>query len=118
MTAAFSLFLIFSVIGLPIALVMVIAGLAGAFTVGGIDFFEIIADRFYSGVSGFVLIAVPYFVFTAELMNRAKLTHRLVAFANSLFGRVPGALSHVNITVSVFFAGITGAAVTDTVAIG
>ena len=118
MTAAFSLFLIFSAIGLPIALVMVIAGLAGAFTVGGIDFFEIIADRFYSGVSGFVLIAVPYFVFTAELMNRAKLTHRLVAFANSLFGRVPGALSHVNITVSVFFAGITGAAVTDTVAIG
>ena len=118
MTAAISLFLIFSVIGLPIALVMVIAGLAGAFTVGGIDFFEIIADRFYSGVSGFVLIAVPYFVFTAELMNRAKLTHRLVAFANSLFGRVPGALSHVNITVSVFFAGITGAAVTDTVAIG
>ena len=118
MTAAFSLFLIFAVIGLPIALVMVIAGLAGAFTVGGIDFFEIIADRFYSGVSGFVLIAVPYFVFTAELMNRAKLTHRLVAFANSLFGRVPGALSHVNITVSVFFAGITGAAVTDTVAIG
>ena len=41
----------------------------------------------------------------------------MVAFANSLFGRVPGALSHVNIAVSVFFAGITGAAVTDTVAI-
>lgn len=115
---ALSFFVVFAVIGLPIALVMVVAGLAGAFTVGGIDFFEIIADRFYSGVSGFVLIAVPYFVFTAELMNRAQLTHRLVAFANSLFGRVPGALSHVNVTVSVFFAGITGAAVTDTVAIG
>jgi tripartite ATP-independent transporter DctM subunit len=61
---------------------------------------------------------VPYFIFTAELMNRAGLTDRLVTFANSLFGRVPGALSHVNITVSVFFAGITGAAITDTVAIG
>ena len=104
--------------GLPIALVMVITGLAGAVTVGGLDFLEIVADRFYAGVSGFVLIAIPYFIFTAELMNRAKLTDRLIAFASSLFGKVPGALSHVNVAVSVLFAGITGAAVTDTVAIG
>ena len=109
-------FLIF--VGVPIGLVMVAAGLAGAVSFGGIDFLEIIADRFTAGVSGFVLIAVPYFVFTAEVMNRSGLTDRMVAFANSLFGRVPGALSHVNIAVSVFFAGITGAAVTDTVAIG
>ena len=106
------------VIGLPIGLVMVAAGLAGAVSIGGLDFLEIVADRFYAGVSGFVLIAIPYFVFTAEVMNRSGLTERMVAFANSLFGRLPGALSHVNIVVSVFFAGITGAAVTDTVAIG
>jgi tripartite ATP-independent transporter DctM subunit len=117
-SAALAVFLVFALTGLPIALVMVVAGLTGAVTIGGIDYLEIIADRFYAGVSGFVLIAVPYFIFTAELMNRAGLTDRLVAFANSLFGRVPGALSHVNITVSVFFAGITGAAITDTVAIG
>ena len=118
MSAALTLFAVFALTGLPIALVMILSGLAGAFTVGGIDFLEIIADRFYAGVSGFVLIAVPYFIFTAELMNRAGITDRLIAFANNLFGRVPGALSHVNVTVSVFFAGITGAAVTDTVAIG
>ncbi len=118
MTAALGIFVVLALAGLPIALVMVASGLAGAYTIGGMDFFEIIADRFYAGVSGFVLIAVPYFIFTAELMNRAGLTDRLVAFSNSLFGRIPGALSHVNVTVSVFFAGITGAAVTDTVAIG
>jgi len=97
---------------------MVAAGLSGAISIGGIGFIEIIADRFYSGVAGFLLIAVPYFIFTAELMNRAKLTDRLVAFANSLFGKAPGALSHVNVIVSILFAGLTGAAVTDTVAIG
>lgn len=118
MSAALAVFAIFALASLPIGLVMVLSGLTGAVTIGGIDYLEIIADRFYAGVSGFVLIAVPYFIFTAELMNRAGLTDRLVAFANSLFGRVPGALSHVNVTVSVFFAGITGAAVTDTVAIG
>ncbi len=111
-------FFILMIIGLPVALVMVYTGLAGAVTIGGLDFLEIVADRFYAGVSGFVLIAIPYFVFTAELMNRANLTDRLIAFANSLFGRAPGALSHVNVAVSVLFAGITGAAVTDTVALG
>lgn len=118
MSWAAGAFMVLLTIGVPIGLVMVAAGLAGAVAIGGPDFLEIIADRFYAGVSGFVLIAVPYFVFTAEIMNRAGLTDRMVAFANSLFGRLPGALSHVNITVSVFFAGITGAAVTDTVAIG
>src|SRR5210317_1077368 len=111
-------FMVLAVIGLPIALVMIVAGLSGAISIGGIGFIEIIADRFYSGVAGFLLIAVPYFIFTAELMNRAKLTDRLVAFANSLFGKAPGALSHVNVIVSILFAGLTGAAVTDTVAIG
>ena len=113
-----TVFAVLVLAGLPIALVMIIAGLAGAVTVGGLDFLEIIADRFYAGVSGFVLIAIPYFIFTAELMNRAKLTDRLITFASSLFGKIPGALSHVNVAVSVLFAGITGAAVTDTVAIG
>jgi tripartite ATP-independent transporter DctM subunit len=117
-TLALIVFLVFALASLPIGLVMILSGLTGAVTIGGIDFLEIIADRYYAGVSGFVLIAIPYFIFTAELMNRAGLTDRLVAFANSLFGRVPGALSHVNVTVSIFFAGITGAAVTDTVAIG
>lgn len=118
MALALAVFVVLALAGLPIALVMVGAGLIGAVDIGGLDFLEILADRFYAGVAGFVLIAVPYFIFTAELMNRAGLTDRLVAFSNSLFGRVPGALSHVNVTVSVFFAGITGAAVTDTVAIG
>ena len=118
MIAASLIFVILLLTGLPIGLVMVASGLAGGVSFGGWDFLQIIAGRFFAGVSGFVLIAIPYFILTAELMNRAGLTDRLVAFSKSLFGRVPGALSHVNVMVSMLFAGITGAAVTDAVAIG
>jgi tripartite ATP-independent transporter DctM subunit len=118
MTLALLVFAILLLAGMPIAVVMVMSGLAGAVSIGGWGFLEIIADRMYSGVAGYVLIAVPYFIFTAELMNHAGLTERLIRFNNAVFGRVRGALSHVNITVSVFFAGLTGAAITDTVAIG
>jgi len=111
-------FVFLMLIGVPIGLVLTAAGLVGAVSIGGPDFLSIIADRFYSGVSGYVLIAVPYFIITAEIMNRAGLTDRLIAFAGSLFGRVPGALSHVNVTTCFLFAGLTGAAVTETAAIG
>ncbi len=116
--AALIVFVVLLLIGAPIALVMAMSGLAGAVSIGGPDFLAVIADRMFSGVSGFLLMAVPYFIFTAELMNQAGLTQRLIDFNNALLGRVRGALSHVNITTSLFFAGLTGAAITDTVAIG
>jgi tripartite ATP-independent transporter DctM subunit len=118
LTIALGVFFVLLLIGAPIALVMAFSGLAGAVSIGGIEFLEIIADRMFSGVGGFMLMAIPYFIFTAELMNRAGLTQQLIDFNNALLGRVRGALSHVNITTSVFFAGLTGAAITDTVAIG
>lgn len=118
MSAAAAVFVLLLLIGVPIALVMVFSGLAGAISLGGLAFLEILPDRMFSGVGGFLLMAVPYFIFTAELMNRAGLTQRLIDFNNALLGRVRGALSHVNITTSLFFAGLTGAAITDTVAIG
>ncbi|HIX60903.1 MAG TPA: TRAP transporter large permease subunit, partial [Candidatus Halomonas stercoripullorum] len=118
MTPAIVAFVVLLLIGAPVAVVMALSGLAGGFAMGGERMLGIIADRMFSGVSGFLLIAIPYFIFTAELMNQAGLTQKLIAFNNAMFGRVRGALSHVNITVSVFFAGLTGAAITDTVALG
>ena len=118
MTAALLVFAVLLLAGMPIAVVMVMSGLAGVYTIGGFGFLAILADQMYSGVAGYILIAIPYFIFTAELMNHAGLTERLIHFNNALFGRVRGALSHVNITVSLFFAGLTGAAITDTIAIG
>ena len=118
MAAATIIFVVLLLLGVPIALVMVFSGLAGAASLGGLEFLEILPDRMFSGVSGFLLMAIPYFIFTAELMNRVGLTQRLIDFNNALLGRVRGALSHVNITTSLFFAGLTGAAITDTVAVG
>lgn len=118
MTPALIAFIVVLLLGAPVAVVMGISGMAGSFSIGGERMLGIIADRMFSGVSGYMLMAVPYFIFTAELMNQGGLTQKLITFNNALLGRVRGALSHVNITVSVFFAGLTGAAITDTVAIG
>jgi tripartite ATP-independent transporter DctM subunit len=106
------------IIGVPLGYVLGVISLAGLWEMGGWPFLRIIATRFHSGVEEFLLIAIPFFVLTASLMNRSGLTDRLIQFVNYLMGHYPGGLSHVNIGGSIVFAGMTGAAVTDTVAIG
>jgi tripartite ATP-independent transporter DctM subunit len=105
-------------IGVPLGYLLGIVSLAGLWEMGGWRFLRIIATRFHSSVEEFLLIAIPFFILAAVLMNKSGLTDRLIRFINLLIGHFPGGLSHVNIGGSIVFAGMTGAAVTDTVAIG
>ncbi|XVH33401.1 TRAP transporter large permease (plasmid) [Haloferacaceae archaeon DSL9] len=75
-------------------------------------------SRVFGGMDGFVLLAIPFFLLAGELMNEAKITPRLVQFANVTIGRLRGGLAQANVLASVFFAGITGAAVADVAALG
>ena len=75
-------------------------------------------SRVWGGMDSFVLLAIPFFLFAGELMNEAKITPRLVKFANVTIGRVRGGLAQANVFASMVFAGITGAAVADVAALG
>ncbi len=79
---------------------------------------SLIAQRMFTGIDSFPLMAVPLFVLAGELMNRGGTTLRLVGFANALVGRIRGGLAHTNIVASMFFGGISGSAVADASAIG
>jgi tripartite ATP-independent transporter DctM subunit len=106
------------IIGVPMGYMLGVVSVAGLWDMGGWPFLRIIATRYHSAVEEFLLIAIPFFILAAVLMNRSGLTDRLIRFVNLLIGHYPGGLSHVNIGGSIIFAGMTGAAVTDTVAIG
>jgi tripartite ATP-independent transporter DctM subunit len=117
-SAILVLMIVILVMGVPLGYMLGIVSLAGLAEMGGWSFLRIIATRFHSGVESFLLIAIPFFILAAMIMNRSGLTDRLIRFVNLLIGHYPGGLSHVNIGGSIIFAGMTGAAVTDTVAIG
>ena len=68
--------------------------------------------------SKFVLIAVPLFVFMAEVMNSGKVTDMIFQFANAMVGRKRGALGHVNVVASIIFSGMTGSALADASGLG
>ncbi len=77
------------------------------------------ASQFLTNMnSKFVLIAVPLFVFMAEVMNTGKVTDMIFDFANAVVGQRRGALGHVNVVASIIFSGMTGSALADASGLG
>ncbi len=107
------------VLGVPIGFTIGLAGLVGLFmALKDVALLSMAPIRFFSGLDMFTLMAMPFFILAGEIMNRTGITERLVSFANILVGHWRGGLAHANILTSVFFAGLTGAAVSDTAAVG
>ncbi len=105
-------------IGLPIGFVLGIAGFIGLLQIGGQNFLTMAPKRFFEGLDLFTFMAMPFFILAGEIMNRSGITERLAAFADALVGYLRGGLAHSNMVASVMFAGMTGAAVSDTAAFG
>jgi C4-dicarboxylate transporter DctM subunit len=103
------------VLGLPIAFCL---GLTSVVAVYMMDVpLRLIAQRMFTGMDSFPLMAVPFFVLAGDLMNVGGPTRGLINFANVLVGRIRGGLAHTNIVASMFLAGISGSAVADASAI-
>jgi C4-dicarboxylate transporter DctM subunit len=111
---SFSLFLI---IGVPIAFVLGLTPLVALLYEGQTPLM-LAAQRIFTGMDNPVLMAIPFFILAGNIMSAGGLTQRLVTFCKVLVGPVRGGLAHINVVISMIFAGITGAAVADTSAIG
>src|SRR3989441_1337709 len=67
----------------------------------------------FKAYNSFILLAVPFFLLTANLMNVGGITDRLVRLSRTMVGHFPGALAQINVLLSVFFAGISGSSTAD-----
>ncbi len=76
------------------------------------------AQTLYTGVGLFPLIAIPGFILAGQLMERSKLTNRIIDIINVSIGNIPGGLAVVTIVACMFFASLTGSGPATTAAIG
>jgi tripartite ATP-independent transporter DctM subunit len=67
----------------------------------------------FNAYNSFILLAVPFFLLTANLMNVGGITDRLVRLSRAMVGHFPGGLAQVNVVLSIFFAGISGSSTAD-----
>jgi tripartite ATP-independent transporter DctM subunit len=75
-------------------------------------------QRMMNQYGSFILLAIPFFILAANIMNRAGITNQLMRFAKSVVGFLPGGLGHINVLVSMIFAGISGSSNADAAGIG
>ncbi len=103
---------ILALLGMPIGLSMIV-GSIGYLWMSGMDM-GTAAEQFLNGMySNYIILAVPLFIFAAEIMNSGSMTERLLRFCNVIVGHMRGGLAQVNVLQSLIFAGMSGSAIAD-----
>ena len=117
-----ALSLIFAFIALAIAGGVAVSYVAGsaavlAFIAAGYgNYLAIMPQRIFSQIDVFTFLSMPLFILAGELMTRGGVTRALIDLAMLMVGRLKGGLGYVNISASVFLAGVSGSAVADAAA--
>ena len=114
----FAVLLLFILIDLPIVVAIALTAVVFFVGLGQGNLLTMLPQRMYSGTTGFVLLAVPFFILAGNLMNTGGITSRIFRFAKALFGHVPGGLGHVSVVSSMIFSGMSGSAVADAAGLG
>lgn len=78
----------------------------------------VVAQRMFTGIDSFPLMAIPFFILSGHLMNAGGTTQRLITFCNALVGSLRGGLANITIVGNMIMAGISGSSVADASALG
>lgn len=115
----FSVLIVTLILGFPIAISIGISSILAILPSLAFDNTLITgAQRIFSGISSFTLIAIPFFILAGNIMNQGGIAKKLVSFAQSLTGRVPGSLMQTNILANMMFGAISGSSVAACAAMG
>src|SRR5688572_21774536 len=113
----FGSFALLCVMRVPIAFAMLISATLAIAGQGDVPL-SIVPQRMWVGLNNFPLLAVPFFLFVAQAMNETGASGRLIDFGRATVGWLRGGLAHVNVTVSMIFAGISGVSSAEALGIG
>lgn len=108
----FGCFFTFLFLRIPVAFALGLACLPILLIEPHLDTVTLMSETF-NAFNSFILLAVPFFLLTANLMNIGGITTRLMALSRAMVGHFPGGLAQINIVLSFFFAGISGSSTAD-----
>ena len=110
-------FILLLVMNVPIAVAIALASFV-AILAEGADPSIVMAAKMANGVNSFALLAIPFFILSGHLMGRGGLARRLIDFAGTLVGRLPGGLGYVNTLTCMLFGSISGSAAAAVSSVG
>ena len=115
----FGSFFVLLLAGVPISAGIGIASIITALFSMPADIFALIAaQRCFSGLDSFALLALPFFTLGGNIMNKGGIARRLIRLARLLVGKIPGYLAATNVLANMFFGAVSGSSVAATSAMG
>ncbi len=113
------LLVIMLIAGVPIAVALGISSICAILPVMDTSVAVLTgAQRIFSGISVFSLLAIPFFILAGNIMNKGGIAVRLINLAKLITGRVPGALAHTNVVANMLFGAISGSGTAAASAMG
>lgn len=109
-------FTLFLLMGVPVAFCLGLSSLATVLYIGIPPI--VVFQQMASGMNAFALLAIPFFIYSGDVMIRGGIADRLIQFAAGLVGHLRGGLGQVNVITCTLFGGISGSAVADASAVG
>jgi tripartite ATP-independent transporter DctM subunit len=113
----FVLFIILMCLGIPIAFALLVPSVL-AFVFYPELTIQLMDARVANSFLSSTLLAIPLFVFAAQILTDIKIADAIFGFVNKCVGHIRGGLAHVNVIASVVFAGMSGSAVADAAGLG
>ncbi|OWW26673.1 hypothetical protein B4Q04_03045 [Zobellia sp. OII3] len=112
-------FVVLLAIGTPVAWSIAISSvLTMLVSIPVLPAFTTVSQRIGTGLDSFALLAIPLFILSGELMNKGGIAHRLIAFAKTLVGALPGGLALINIVSAMLMGAIAGSSMAAASAMG
>jgi len=114
---AVAAFIVLLLLGIPVAFAIIAGAVVGLFAVGSLPM-EGLAQQSFSPVGDYSILAIPFFILTADLLFSGKLGAQVIGLATRVVGRLRGGVGMTTVLTNTVFAGISGSAVADATGIG
>lgn len=119
MSILFISFFVFLILGVPISVGIGLSSLLTMVSVLPVDQAVFTAaQKAFSGIDSFALLAIPFFTLAGNIMNRGGIARRLIDLAKVMAGKMPGVLAQTNVIANMFFGAISGSSIAAATAIG
>ena len=113
------LLVIMLIAGVPIAVALGISSVVAILPIMDLEVAVVTgAQRIFSGISMFSLLAIPFFILAGNIMNKGGIAVRLINLAKLITGRAPGALAQTNVIANMLFGAISGSGTAAASAMG
>lgn len=114
---AIGAFLFLLLIGIPVAVAILGGAILGVFALGTAPL-EVVAQQSFVPTTNYTMLAIPFFILTADLLFSGKLGQQVIGLATRVVGRFRGGVGQTSVATSLVFSGVSGSAVADATALG